>query len=74
VFAGFQYTAADGLVALKPDPSVTNLISPGASGSDAEVLLSTRIFQPFGAWAIIGATATAASTAIKANRFIGFPP
>ena len=36
VLDGFQYTAACGSVAWKPAPIVSNLISPGASGSDAE--------------------------------------
>src|SRR5689334_8947837 len=48
VFAGFQNTAACGLVARNPESVVTNFTGPGASGSVALVLRSMRIFQPRG--------------------------
>src|SRR5205814_226670 len=45
-----------------------NLIGPPASGSEALVLRSTRIFQPFGACARSGVTMRAASTATRTRR------
>src|ERR1700750_3147210 len=45
-----------------------NLIEPAASGSEALVLRSTRSFQPFGAWASSGVTASAASAAMRTRR------
>src|SRR5438552_9363064 len=52
VSAGFQNTAARGSVAWNPAPRATNLMSPGASGSDALVLLSARSIQPGGTCAV----------------------
>src|SRR6185295_4167919 len=74
VFAGFQNTAACGVVAWNPDPLVVNLMAPAASGSDALVLRSARTFQPLGACAINGAVASSASAARAIKRFIGLPP
>src|SRR4051812_14201934 len=53
---------------------VANLMSPAASGSDADVLRSTRNFQPCGAWAARGASATSASTAKRTGFFISDLP
>src|SRR5438132_1400992 len=52
VLAGFQKTAARGSVARNPEPLKTNLMSPGASGSEALVLLSARSSQPGGTCAV----------------------
>src|SRR5579872_4960965 len=46
-------------------------MSPGASGSEAASLWSTRIFQPAGAWATRGAAATRASKATGTFNLIG---
>src|SRR5947208_17163335 len=69
VLAGFQNTAARGSVARNPAPRATNLMSPGASGSDALVLLSARTSQPGGACAV---RRTIAADPIRTRNTIRF--
>src|SRR5579885_914848 len=48
-------------------------MSPDASGSEAAVLRSTRIFQPWGAWAASGARTASANSERETQRFIPSP-
>src|SRR6266566_3079831 len=70
VWAGFQNTAARGSVARNPAPRATNLMSPGASGSDALVLLSARTIQPGGACAVRRMIASDPISSKNTIRFI----